>query len=340
MNMQRIKTVFRRSVAAAAVAGMMAGAALMAPPLASQAEAAEKVRVALGDVVSVETLAFLIALERAKDRGVDYEMTSFAKEELAIQSIVNGQADLGVGTPYSVIQKAKVPLKIVFQMSRLVFFPVASNDYKSWKDLDGQPFTFHARGTGTEAIGNIIAKREGIEFGQRSYVPGSENRIIAMMKGQINATIVDLANKNKLMEMAGDKFHVLPGVSDVPSDELIFANENWIKEHPEAVGIVVEEMLKLWNEMSQNPAIIEEERAKRNLLADQPKEILAEVVPFYTEGVKEGLFSPTGGGMAAAKADFAFYTEAGQMEGPADSLKVEDFWDLGPLDAAKKKLGL
>ena len=334
--MQRIKTVFRRSVAAAAVAGLMAGTALAGSP----AQAAEKVRVALGDVVSVETLAFLIALERAKDRGVDYEMTSFAKEELAIQSIVNGQADLGVGTPYSVIQKAKVPLKVIFQMSRLVFFPVASNDYKSWKDLDGQPFTFHARGTGTEAIGNIIAKREGIEFGQRSYVPGSENRIIAMMKGQINATIVDLANKNKLMEMAGDKFHVLPGVSDVPSDELVFANQNWIEERPEAVNVVVEEMLKLWNEMSQNPAVIEEERAKRNLLADQPKEILAEVVPFYTEGVKEGLFSPTGGGMVAAKADFEFYTEAGQMEGPADSLSVEEYWNLEPLNAARKKLGL
>jgi len=334
--MQRIKTLFRRSVAAAAVAGLMAGAAFAD----SSAQAAEKVRVALGDVVSVETLAFLIALERAKDRGVDYEMTSFAKEELAIQSIVNGQADLGVGTPYSVIQKAKVPLKVVFQMSRLVFFPVAANEYKDWQDLNGEPFTFHARGTGTEAIGNIIAKREGIEFGQRSYVPGSENRIIAMMKGQINATIVDLSNKNKLMEMAGDKFHVLPGVSEVPSDELVFANQNWITEHPEAVNVVVEEMLKLWNEMSQNPAIIEEERAKRNLLADQPKEILAEVVPFYTEGVKEGLFSPTGGGMAAAKADFEFYTEAGQMDGPVDSLSVEEYWNLEPLNAAKKKLGL
>lgn len=334
--MQRIKTLFRRSVAVAAVAGLMAGAAFVG----SSAQAAEKVRVALGDVVSVETLAFLIALERAKDRGVDYEMTSFAKEELAIQSIVNGQADLGVGTPYSVIQKAKVPLKVVFQMSRLVFFPVAANEYKDWQDLNGEPFTFHARGTGTEAIGNIIAKREGIEFGQRSYVPGSENRIIAMMKGQINATIVDLSNKNKLMEMAGDKFHVLPGVSEVPSDELVFANQNWINERPEAVNVVVEEMLKLWNEMSQNPAIIEEERAKRNLLADQPKEILAEVVPFYTEGVKEGLFSPTGGGMAAAKADFEFYTEAGQMEGPADTLSVEEFWNLEPLNAAKKKLGL
>ena len=334
--MQHLKNVFRRSVVAVAVGGLLAGTALLAPP----AVAAEKVRVALGDVVSVETLAFLVALERAKDRGLDYEMTSFAKEELAIQSIVNGQADLGVGTPYSVIQKSKVPLKVVFQMSRLVFFPVAANKYETWKDLDGEPFTFHARGTGTEAIGNIIAKREGIEFGPRSYVPGSENRIIAMMKGQINATIVDLSNKNKLMSMAGDKFHVLPGVTDIPSDELIFASDEWINNHPEEVTIVVEELLKLWNEMNKNPAIIEEERAKRNLLADQPKEIIDEVTAYYTEGAKEGLFDPSGGGMQAAKADFEFYTAAGQMEGPAESLSVEQYWNLGPLNAAKQKLGL
>src|SRR3546814_11884129 len=99
-----------------------------------------------------------------------------------------------------------------------------------------------------------------------------------MMMGQINATVVDLSNKNKLMEMGGDKFHVLPGVSEVPSDELIFASDDWIANHPEAVSVVVEELLKLWNEMEANPAIIEEERAKRNLLADQPKEILEEVV--------------------------------------------------------------
>src|SRR3546814_10603338 len=92
----------------------------------------------------------------------------------------------------------------------------------------------------------------------------SENRIIAMMKGQINATVVDLANKNKLMEMGEGKFHVLPGVSEVPSDELVFANEQWIEEHSQAVSIVVEELLKLWNEMNDNPAIIEEERDRKS----------------------------------------------------------------------------
>jgi NitT/TauT family transport system substrate-binding protein len=302
-------------------------------------KAAEKVRVALGDVVSVETLAFLIALERAKDRGVDYELTSFAKEELAIQAIVNGQADLGVGTPYSVIQKSKLPLRILFQVSRLVFFPVVSAEYQSWKDLDGQPFTFHARGSGTEAIGNILAKRNGITFGERSYVPGSDNRIIAMMNGQIKATIVDLANKNKLMQMAGDKFRVLPSVENPASDEVVFASQEWIKNNPEQVKVITEELLKLWREMAKNPQIVEEERAKRNLLADQPKEVLEEVVPFYTEGVKEGLFDPEGGSEAAVKADFEFYTEAGQLEGNAGDFKVEDFWDLTPLENARKTLG-
>ncbi len=40
-----------------------------------------------------------------------------------------------------------------------------------------------------------------------------------------------------------------------------------------------------------------------------------------------------------AKGDFAFYVDSGQLEGPAESLKVEDFWEFGPAEAAKKNLG-
>ena len=304
----------------------------------SAAQAADKIRVAMGDVLSVETLAFLIALERAKERGVDYDLTSFAKEDLAIQAVVNGQADLGMGTPYTVMQKSKAPLKLLFQVTRLVFFPVADKSYKTWKDLDGEPFVFHARGTGTEAIGNIIAKRENISFGQRSYVPGSENRVIAMMNGQIKATIVDLANKNLLMSKAGDRFHVLPGIDTPASDELLFGRSDWIEKNQEKVDVVVEELLKLWREMAKNPAVIETERAKRNLLKDQPKEVVAGVTDFYTQGVKEGIFHPSGG-IDAPKGDFEFYVEAGQMQGPVSELKVEDFWDFGPLERAREKLG-
>ena len=316
------------------------GTAVLVTLAASAHAQAKKVRVAFGDVLSTETVSMVIALERAKARGVDYEITFFSKEELAIQAVINGQADLGVGTPYSIIQKSKAPMRILFQGTRLVFFPVVDSKYKTWKDLDGQPFTFHARGTGTEAIGNIIAKREGIKFGDRSYVPGSENRAIGMLKGQVKGTILDLANKNQLMAKAAPgQFSVLPGVSNPASDETIFAGMDWIKKNEPQVDIIVAEFYKLWNEMNTNPGIIEQERVKYKLMADQPKEVLAGVTEFYKVSTKEGIFSPVGGGTDVAKSDFEFYTEAGQMQGPAASLKVEDFWYLSPLDKARKAAG-
>ncbi|MGH6815852.1 MAG: ABC transporter substrate-binding protein [Hyphomicrobiaceae bacterium] len=298
-----------------------------------------KIRVALGDTISVETVSYLIALERAKEKGVNCEVTSFAKEDLAIQAVVNGQADLGIATPYSVIQKSRAPLRGMFQVSRLLFFPVADKQYKTWKDLNGQPFTFHARGSGTEAIGNIIAKRQGIEFGQRSYVPGSENRVVAMLNGQIKATIVDLPNMKLLMSRGGDRFHVLPGVDSPASDEILFASIDWIQKNGAAIDTIVEEFARLWAEMAKNPGVIEAERAKRNLLKDLPKEVLTGVTAYYTDAVKNGLFDAKGGGAAAVKTDFEFYTEAGQLQGKATDLKVEDFWILGPLEKATKKLG-
>lgn len=327
---------FWKQISSYTTIGAFAAGIAFAPPMAA---AQEKVRVALGDVVSVETLGFIIALDRAKDHGIDYELTSFPQEDLAIQAVVSGQADVAIGTPYSIIQKTKVPLRNIFQISTLVFFPVVSDKYKTWKDLDGEPFTFHARGTATEAYGNVIAKREGIEFGQRSYVPGSENRVVAMLNGTISATLLDLSNKNLLLEKGGDKFHTLPGLNEKVSDEILFANENWIKEHEKAADVLTTELLKFWRELNKDPSIVEKERVARHLLEDQPKEELAEVNEYYAQGVEAGLWNPQGADEEIARNDFAFYVDAGQMDGPADSLKVADYWDFGPIKAAKEALG-
>lgn len=160
-----------------------------------------------------------------------------------------------------------------------------------------------------------------------------------MMKGQINATIVDLSNKNILMAKAGDKFHVLPGITDPASDEVLFAEIGWMKKNEKSVAILVEELYRTWQEFTKDPTILDRERKERNLLSDLPKELLTDVDAYYKEAVEGGVFDPEGGGVEAAKADFTFYVDAGQMNGPADSLKVEDYWYLAPLDAAKAKFG-
>ncbi len=107
---------------------------------------------------------------------------------------------------------------------------------------------------------------------------------MALLNGTIKATIVDLPNKNIVMEQAPDRFHQLPGLDDRVSDEILFANAGWVDENPEAAAILVEELLRFWREVNDDPAIVEQERAARGLLADQPQEILDEVDALLRRG--------------------------------------------------------
>ena len=311
------------------------GLGVAATFMASSAQA-DTIRIALAETPSDELAAFFVALDRAKANGLDYEWTAFADEELAIQSVLSGQMDIGFGTPYSAMQRSKAPIRIIFQQSKLVFFPVTTMDYKELKDLDGKPIMLHSRGGGTDSIANVIEEREGIKFGERSYVPGSQNRVVALLAGQADATILDLSNKNKIVAEAGDRFHALPMFEVKASDEALFANLDWIKANEEDVDIFVKALASVWQDMAKDPSIIRRETNPDGPIGQLPKEILDGLDGFYANAVAGGLYDPNGGGRKAALADMEWYSQAGQLDGDAASLNIEDFWYLAPLDKAAK----
>ena len=311
----------------------IAGAAL-ALGMAASAAAADTIRIALAETPSPEMAAFFVALDRAKANGLDYEWTAFADEELAIQAVLSGQMDIGFGTPYAAMQRSKAPLRIVFQLSKLKFFPVTSKKYSDLKDLDGEPILLHSRGGGTDSIANVIEDRVGIKFGERSYLPGSENRVVALIAGQADATILDLANKNKIMAQEPDKFNVLPMFEVDASDEALFANLDWIKNNEEAVDIFVKALVSVWQDMSADPTIISRETDPNGPIGQLPQELRDGIDQFYADAVAGGLYDPDGGGRKAAMADMEWYSAAGQLDGDPSTLNIEDFWYLAPLDAA------
>ena len=140
-----------------------------------------------------------------------WKSSRFKSEELATQAVINGQVDVGQGTPYAAIQKVNVPIRFFYQLYALQFFPVVNKEfYKSWKDLDGQEIAVHARGSGTEAIMHLMAKEQGIKYKNISYVPGSDVRALGLIRGTIKATILDSNNWNHVMKEAPDKFMILP----------------------------------------------------------------------------------------------------------------------------------
>ncbi len=296
---------------------------------------ADKIRIALAETPSDEVAAFFVALDRAKANGLDYEWTAFSDEELAIQAILSGQMDIGFGTPYAAMQKAKAPVRIIFQLSKLKFFPITSKKYSKLEDLNGEPIMLHSRGGGTDSIANVIETKLGIKFGKRSYVPGSANRIVALIAGQADATIVDLSNKNKLVKQQGDKFNVLPMFEVDASDEALFANLDWIKANEKDVGIFVSALLSVYRDMAKDPTIIRRETNPDGPIGQLPKEILDSLDGFYADAVAGGLYDPNGGGRKAAMADMEWYSAAGQLTGDLSDLKIEDFWYLKPLDAAQ-----
>jgi NitT/TauT family transport system substrate-binding protein len=330
-----MKQLFR--IAPRACAALLAVAVLAT---ATTADATGKVRIAFGDVASVETLNFLIAIERAKARGVEFEVNYLKSEDIAAQAVVSGDANVGVGTPYALLQKVRAPIRMFYQLSSLRFFPIVNTEfYNDWKDLDGQEIVVHSRGSGTEAIMNLMAQVHGIKYSQVSYVPGSEVRAGAMLQGNIKATIVDATNKRLLMEKAPGKFKVLELGDINASDEALYANTDFLESQQAAVDVLVEEMLGTWREINKNPGYVAEARAQYNLLPDLPADLEGDVGPYYQEAVEVGMFPNNGGGAEAAKSDFAFYSVAGQLEGDPADLKVEDFWVLGPLERALEKLG-
>jgi len=318
--------------------GKLVATAIALPLLFAASTAnAEKIRIALAETPSDELAAFFVALDRARANGLDYEWTAFSDEELAIQAVLSGQMDIGFGTPYAAMQRSKAPLRIIFQLSKLKFFPVTTSKYKTLEELDGEPILLHSRGGGTDSIANVIEDRMGMKFGKRSYVPGSSNRVVALVSGQADATIIDLSNKNKIQRQHGDKFNVLPMFDVEASDEALFANLDWIKENEGDVQIFVDALFSTWADMANDPTIISKETDPNGPIGQLPKEILGELDNFYAEAAAGGLYDPEGGGRKAAEADMEWYSKAGQLEGDASTLNIEDFWYLAPLDASMAK---
>ena len=297
------------------------------------------IRIAVGDIPGVDTLNLETAAVRARARGIDTTIVYLQSEDIAVQAVLNGLADVGVGTPYGLIHRTGAPLRMFYQLNTLRFFPVVNTGYyRSWKDLEGAEIYTHGPGSGTEAIMNFMAKKHGVRYGKMTYLPGSGVRVGGMLQGRIKATIVDTHRRNQLLREGNGKFAVLPSPKIFASDEALYAHQDFLRNNAHTVSVLVEELLTVWREIRSDPSVISAARKQHNLLPKLSDRKVNTIDEYYSEMVAVGAFPVDGGRATAARADFEFYTHAGTITGDADKLRVEDYWDIKPLDTALGRL--
>jgi NitT/TauT family transport system substrate-binding protein len=293
------------------------------------------------DTITGESLINLIAFERAKARGVKAEAISLQSDDLVFQAVLNGQVEVGVGSAYAALQTlgADAPVRNFYQLKKLGFLCVVNkNKIKSWKDLDGKPITIHARGSGTEAISYYMEKIHGIKFSEMSFVPGSEVRGIALRRGTIDATFLDITNTRLVLAEDSEKFGVLD-LGDVDgSDSLLFARSDLLKDRAGDMQILLEELMRSAREINADPTLPARLREEMGLLPDLPQELVDEITPYFQTAVKQGMFAEDGGGLPAALGDFDFLVASGGLTGPASELNPDNFWNFDLLEKAKAAL--
>ena len=181
----------------------------------------------------------------------------------------------------------------------------------------------------------LMERVHDIEYSNLSYVPGSEVRAGAMLQGTINASIVDATNFRLLQEKGGEKFMRLPLDGVNATDEALYASAETLETRAEDIQVFVEELLRTWQEIAENPAIVGELRAQYDLLPDLPEDVAAEAVPYFTEATENGIYPLDGGAPQDARDDIAFLSAAGQVDIAPEDVDPGVFWDFTALDAAK-----
>jgi len=302
---------------------------LVLVPLAHGETEEAPIHIALDDLPGVDMLPILIAVERAKERGLSIKVSYMLSEGMAMSAILRQQADIGMGTPYQKIQKMAAPIRMFYQLNMLRFHPVVDTRYYSnWNELDGVAMYSHGEGSGTEALVNMLAKLNGIKYSKMVYLPGSGVRANAMINERIHATVVDTERKNSLLAIPGSPFKVLPMDTINASDEALYANEAFLSSHEAELKVFVEELLFVWRSMNTNSAYILEQRNKYGLLPELNPE---KVSKYFQEVVDEGTFPNDGGRSSAFEEDIKFYGFAGTIKDPS-SQKMAQYWDFSILD--------
>jgi NitT/TauT family transport system substrate-binding protein len=309
-----------------------------------KAEKWPTVRMAFGDIPAMDTIALQAAVKRLNERGVPIKSNYFKSDQLSNQAVVSKQVDLGSGTPYGIIQKmnqtGKGKLRCFFQRQVLQYMPVVrKSKYKSWKDLDGQEIVVHARASGTEAQAKTGAKQYGIKFSKIKYVPGTEVRGNAMLKGTIDASVIGIFTTNMLMEKQPGQWLVLPLEGVSATDDALYGRMEWLVENEAVVKEIIKEILLMYRRIQADPSYANELRDQYKLMPDLPPEIVKQIPSYYKISAERGLYSVNGGGMQAAKTDLEFFHIAGQLKGEVKDLKVEDFWYLKPLNDVLDEIG-
>jgi ABC-type nitrate/sulfonate/bicarbonate transport system substrate-binding protein len=223
---------------------------------------------------SFSRLPARVTQDRLNGSGWKIQSVGFNGTDLTAEAVSSGDVNLGriqILDALKTIQKGgNVAVLMADRPDEFVL--IAKNEIASCADLNGKKFAVQSKGSAYTAMSEQWMSQGGCNAKpQQLIISGGENRVVALVNGQIDATFVQLADWINLNNQKPGQFHILMTFSrEMPGliGGVLFANKDWLASHKEIATQYVEEALKDIRQANQDPKSLEAAANKYQTAAD------------------------------------------------------------------------
>jgi NitT/TauT family transport system substrate-binding protein len=285
----------------------------------------------------------LAALGALRSQGYTIDTPAINASELLTQGVADGSFGIGAGmgtnTIMAAVSKGAAMKVFLARNANETVLYARSATIKGCADLGGKKVAVHSEGSVSYAMIKAYVKASCPQATPNYLiVPGSENRLAAMIADQIDAAPLELGDSITLDAQAGDRFKLLVRFAqDLPQlQPFVFAvNTQFANQNPGTVLALIKAVLTEYRRIAGDAAALQADAEKYVKDAINPSTVAA-IARKYTE-LK--MFD-VNGGLTAENLQFtaAFFGPNGTKAVEA-ALPASQWADIGFLDTALRELG-
>jgi NitT/TauT family transport system substrate-binding protein len=327
---------FVTRVTAIALVVVIAAALLVS---ASYAQAPRiKLRLGFPSVADLEDVPALLTAERLRVQGIDLEVTNFAQEVLALQSVLRGDIDIGTGASNAGMNSilAGASLKFFMTQSRNPWTLYSRRDITRCEDISGKRFAIHSEaGVSTALVRGWLREKCPNATPTFLIVPGSENRAAALLAGQVDITPLELSDAIQIDRLRPGQFFRMADFSrDVPwlLASIFYSSPRTISGKRDQIRVFTRELLKVHRLVARDPSVI------ANVAAKYIKSFDAAMLPEIAARLAAAGYWPTDGGFSlpAVSRTMQFYVD---IQAVKPGLKAEEIGDYTIVQSVLEEIG-
>ena len=285
---------------------------------------------------------FLAAIEALRGQGYAIDTPIIESSELLSQAVASGQFAFGSGANNAVLSanQAGANLKVVIsRVNNEWTLYVRTATITSCADLGGKSLAIHSDGAvSTAMVRNYIEENCPGTAPNYVVIPGSPNRVAALLADQIDASPLELSDSLTIDAEASDTFSLLTSLAaDLPNLQTtsIYVNGDFAAENPGSVLALVKAVLTEYRRIAGDAAARKADAETYTGDSIDPERIDAAAAK-YTE---LEMFD-SNGGVTADNLNYTAGFFGPDGTGTVDKVYSLDEWtDLSFLEAALSELG-